>query len=66
MSDSTTHTPARVAEAGEVFGVTDIWRCQCGREHRFGAYAAAHWDVALEHKCRCGASRTFKRGRVIE
>lgn len=66
MTDSTTHMPAIVAEIGKVFGLDDIWRCQCGREHKFGGYAAAHWDEPLMHKCDCGASRTFFSGEVIE
>ena len=60
-----THTPAKEAVIGAQFAVTDQWRCQCGREHRFGAYAAGHWDFELTHTCGCGAGHTFKAGEVI-
>ena len=59
------HEPARLAKVGERFDAGDTWRCGCGREHRFGAYAAAHWHIELGHTCPCGAKRDFRGGVVL-
>jgi len=62
---SKVHEPARLAVIGETFEIDEVWRCQCGREHRWGAYVAAHWDAELVHECECGATHEFISGEVI-
>jgi len=57
--------PARVACDGAEFDMTERWRCQCGVEHIFGMYAAAHWQDELTHMCDCERERTFEGGVVI-
>lgn len=62
---SVEHRPARVASLGAVFDLGEHWRCQCGVEHSFGMYAAAHWQLELVHTCACDRERTFEAGMVI-
>lgn len=59
------HEPVKIAEIGATFEIGDPWRCQCGREHKWSAYAAAHWDAELVHTCECGATHEFLSGEVI-
>jgi hypothetical protein len=56
----------KLAEVGATFTISALWRCDCGREHDFGPYAAAHWSETLGHKCKCGTERSFKRGTVTK
>ena len=63
---STVHNPARVARMREQFSLGEVWRCGCGEEHSFGAYAAAHWSINLSHTCSCHMVRTFRQGLVVE
>jgi hypothetical protein len=66
MTTSIVGTANKLAEVGAYFALGDVWRCDCGLEHNFGAYAAAHWDESLLHTCGCGTNRTFKRGKVTK
>lgn len=66
MQSSVVHTPAHLADAGAIFDIHEQWRCGCGREHAFGAYAAAHWEDELVHNCDCGQARVFLAGEVLE
>lgn len=56
----------RVAEKNAKFEVGEKWRCQCGKEHEFGAWVAAHWNEALTHTCSCGRARTWRSGLVLK
>ena len=43
------------------------YRCRCGAEHSFPAYAYAHWDEALGHGCdRCGRANVLLEGKVLD
>jgi hypothetical protein len=57
-------TAAYVAALRTTFRANEAWRCQCGKVHTFGVWAAAHWDVVLTHNCDCGLQHDFKSGRV--
>lgn len=56
---------ARDAAEDARFDIGEKWRCpDCGREHSFGAYAAAHWHLEMTHGCTCGAKTVWRNGRV--
>lgn len=38
--------------------------CECGKEHAFGLYVAAHWNERMEHTCECGRHHEVFRGYV--
>lgn len=42
-----------------------FWSCECGKEHTFGAYVAAHWNESLIHTCDCGRKHELTAGRLI-
>ena len=65
LLESVVHRPARMGSLGATFELGERWRCQCGDEHVFGPYAAAHWDFELVHICECERERTFLAGEVI-
>lgn len=46
-------------------GMPKGFKCECGKEHEFGAYVYAHWDIELFHTCdNCGARHEVFQGNV--
>jgi len=41
------------------------YKCPCGREHKFTAWAAAHMHIEIVHTCNCGRENVLKGGKVI-
>ena len=52
-------------EAGIYLRVGNSWRCECGKEHPVGAYAAAHWEIELVHVCECGRQHVLQNGWLV-
>jgi len=41
------------------------WTCECGKEHKFGSYVYAHWDMTLLHTCEfCQRKHEVIQGEV--
>ena len=51
---------AEVLEGAVMSGFT----CECGRQHKFGAYVNAHWNEDLTHTCACGRRHAVREGHV--
>lgn len=55
-----------LASVGTKFDVNDHWKCDCGEEHGFGPWAAAHWYEGIVHTCsNCNTRRDFEDGEVL-
>ena len=51
-------------QKNKVHKPSEKWKCECGKQHEFGVYTAAHWDIALTHSCECGRGHTMQSGRI--
>ena len=45
--------------------VNSDWKCECGKKHVVGVYAAAHWDEYLIHTCQgCHRQHSLQSGEL--
>ena len=46
--------------------VSSDWKCECGKKHVIGVYAAAHWDEELVHTCQgCHRQHSLQSGKLV-
>jgi hypothetical protein len=45
-------------------GMSQRFKCACGKVHLLSAYVFAHWHEKLRHDCECGRINLVLRGVV--
>jgi len=48
-----------------VSGMTQKFKCACGKVHALGSYVCAHWNEKLQHTCECGRVNLVQSGVVL-
>jgi len=56
-------SPARAAGLSKSEAIKAGFKCECGTQLYYGAYAIAHWEEVLQHRCAaCGRLWRVKAG----